>query len=325
MKIVFAGTPPFAATALDAIAAAGHEVALVLTQPDRPAGRGQRLQASAVKQLALTRRLAVLQPAGLRLDGRHADQAAAAQNALQRAEPEVAVVAAYGLILPRWMLELPRHGCLNIHASLLPRWRGAAPIQRAIETGDGETGITIMRMDEGLDTGSTCLVGRIPIDAADTSASLHDRLAALGATLIVQALARLDRGTLSCAPQPADGVTYAAKIDKRESAIDWRLPAVAIERRVRAFDPAPGVHLRLGGESVKLWRAAVRPGRADASPGQVVSTLPDALVVACGDGALELLELQRPGGRRLPTRQALAQTAPALGSRLTQDNAPQPD
>ena len=172
MKIVFAGTPPFAAAALEAIAAAGHDVALVLTQPDRPAGRGQRLQASAVKQLALARALAVLQPAGLRLDGRHAEQAAAAQRALLQAAPDVAVVAAYGLILPRWLLDLPRHGCLNIHASLLPRWRGAAPIQRAIAAGDAETGITIMRMEEGLDTGPACLTERTPITAADTGATL---------------------------------------------------------------------------------------------------------------------------------------------------------
>lgn len=316
MKIVFAGTPAFAAVALEAIVAARHEVSLVLTQPDRPAGRGQRLQASAVKQVALARQLPVLQPAGLRLDGRHAEQAAAAQRALQQAAPDVAVVAAYGLILPRWMLELPRHGCLNIHASLLPRWRGAAPIQRAIEAGDRETGITIMRMEEGLDTGPACLVGRAAIGPDDTSALLHDRLAALGATLIVQALSALDRGALHCEPQPADGVTYAAKIDKRESAIDWRHSAAAIGRRLRAFDPVPGMHLRFGAESIKVWRAEVRPVVANAAPGQVVSTLPDELVVACGEEALALLELQRPGGRRLPTRLALGQAAPPLGSLL---------
>jgi methionyl-tRNA formyltransferase len=322
LKVVFAGTPPFAAAALEAIAAAGHQVLLVLTQPDRPAGRGQRLQASAVKQLAIARQITVLQPAGLRLDGRHAEQAAATQLALRQAAPDVAVVAAYGLILPRWVLDLPRHGCLNIHASLLPRWRGAAPIQRAIEAGDTETGITIMRMDEGLDTGPTCLAGRLSIGAADTSASLHERLAALGATLIVEALHRLAEGALPCQPQAAEGVVYAAKIDKRESAIDWRHPAAAIERRLRAFDPAPGMHLRLGAEAVKVWRAAVRPAAAGATPGQVLSTLPGPLVVACGEGALELLELQRPGGRRLPAAQAWAHGAPALGAMLADAGLP---
>ena len=309
------------AVALEAIIAAGHDVPWVLTQPDRPAGRGLQLQASAVKQLALARQLAVMQPAGMRLDGRYAEQAAAARLALQQAAPDVTVVAAYGLILPRWMLELPQHGCLNIHASVLPRWRGAAPIQRAIEAGDSETGITIMRMEEGLDTGPTCLVERTPIRPDDTGTSLHHRLAAMGAALIVRALAQLARGELSCHPQPVEGVSYATKIDKRESAIDWQQSAAAIERRLRAFDPMPGMHLRLGAESFKVWRASVRPGVANGTPGQVVSSLPGALVVACGEDALELLELQRPGGRRLPVRQALGQSVPPVGSQLIHDIA----
>ena len=325
MKIVFAGTPPFAAAALEAILAAGHEVSLVLTQPDRPAGRGLQLRASAVKQLAISRQLTVIQPAGLRLDGRHAEQAAAARLAVRQTAPDVVVVAAYGLILPRWMLELPDHGCLNIHASLLPRWRGAAPIPRAIEAGDTETGITIMRMDEGLDTGAACLVERTPIAPDETGASLHDRLSAMGAALIVRALEQLARGALICRPQAPDGVTYAAKVEKRESTIDWQQAAEVIERRLRAFDPVPGMHLRLGGESVKVWRAIVRAGAADSRPGEVVSSLPGPLVVACGERALELLEVQRPGGRRLPVHEALAHAAPRLGSRLTQDFSAHPD
>ncbi|MFO1219094.1 MAG: methionyl-tRNA formyltransferase [Burkholderiaceae bacterium] len=325
MKIVFAGTPPFAAAALRAIVAAGHEVALVLTQPDRPAGRGQKLQASAVKELALKLGIAVLQPAGLRLDGKHAADAAQAKQTLEAVAPDVAVVAAYGLILPGWVLALPRHGCLNIHASLLPRWRGAAPIQRAIEAGDAETGITIMQMDTGLDTGEACLARALPIAPGDTSATLHDRLAGVGAELVVDALARLAQGRLPHAPQRAEGVTYANKIDKREAAIDWRASAAAIERRLRAFDPFPGASFQLGGETIKAWRGAVRPGVVGAEPGRIVSTLPGALTVACGEGCLELLELQRPGGKRLPARLCLAQNPPEAGLRLPCPNGDRPD
>jgi len=315
MRLAFAGTPAFAATALQAIVAAGHDVALVLTQPDRPAGRGLKLQASPVKTVATRHGLALAQPAGLRLDGRSARDAQAAQRALEMAAPEVMVVAAYGLILPPWLLALPRLGCINIHASLLPRWRGAAPIQRAIEAGDRETGITIMQMDAGLDTGDVLSTHPMPIAPEDTSTTLHDRLAALGARAVVDALAQLGGGALHRSPQSAEGVTYAHKIDKREAALDWRAGADVLERRVRAFDPFPGATFIDRGTTMKLWRAAVRPG-ASGAPGQVLSTLPGPLVVACGEGALELCELQRPGGRRLPAAQCYLAGAPRPGQRL---------
>jgi methionyl-tRNA formyltransferase len=305
LRVAFAGTPTFAALALAAIRAAGHIVPLVLTQPDRPAGRGLKLHASPVKQFALEHGLAVAQPQGLRLDGRFAADAAAARDALQAVQPEVLVVAAYGLILPRWLLELPRLGCLNIHASLLPRWRGAAPIQRAIEAGDAETGITIMQMDAGLDTGDMLLAEREPIRSDDTSAMLHERLAALGARLVVQALTDAARGSLRPTRQPAEGVTYAHKLTKVEGAIDWQRPAPDIERRLRAFDPQPGCHFELDGETVKLWRARVSAGFG-AAPG-AVEIRDGAVYVTCGDGqALELLELQRPGGRRTSAAAFLA-------------------
>jgi methionyl-tRNA formyltransferase len=315
MRIAFAGTPQFAATALQALLAAGHEIALVLTQPDRPAGRGMKLQPSAVKALAEQHRVPIAQPVGLRLDGRHSAEAQAAHDALRTASPDAIVVAAYGLILPDWVLSLPRLGCINIHASLLPRWRGAAPIQRAIEAGDTETGITIMQMDAGLDTGPMLRMRRTAIEADDTAARLHDRLAAVGGELIVETLSLLDRGELSPTPQPNDGITYAHKIDKREAALDWRNSAVSLERRVRAFDPFPGATLVDHEQAVKVWRTAVdTAGRG--APGEVLSTLPGALRVACGDGALELLELQRPGGRRVAAQQAFPAGAPALGQRF---------
>ena len=315
MRLAFAGTPAFAAAALQAIVAAGHDVALVLTQPDRPAGRGLKMQPSPVKTVATQKGLALLQPAGLRLDGRFSTDALAARRALQSAAPDVTVVAAYGLILPPWLLALPRLGCINIHASLLPRWRGAAPIQRAIEAGDRETGISIMQMDPGLDTGDLLSTHAMPIAPDDTGTTLHDRLAALGASAIVDALARLGRDELRRTPQPADGVTYAHKIDKHEAVLDWRAAAALLERRVRAFDPFPGATLTDRGNTLKVWRAAVRAGTGSA-PGQVLSTLPGPLVVACGEGALELCVLQRPGGRRLPAAQCFPAGAPALGQRL---------
>ena len=294
MRIAFAGTPEFAAAALQALIAAGHQVALVLTQPDRPAGRGLKLQPSAVKAVATAHGLPLAQPRSLRLDGKYPDDADAARQALQAAAPELMVVAAYGLILPRWVLDLPPRGCLNIHGSVLPRWRGAAPIHRAIEAGDSTTGITIMQMDEGLDTGDMLLVETLPITADDTTATLHDKLAAQGARLIVQALVA---PALQRQPQPQDGVTYAHKIDKAEAPIDWRLPAAVIERRVRAFDPFPGASFDAGGETVKLWRAEVQPGTG--RPGEVLAATPEQVVVACGDGALALRQVQRPGGRRI--------------------------
>jgi methionyl-tRNA formyltransferase len=302
LRVAFAGTPPFAAAALRAIVEAGFAVPLVLTQPDRPAGRGLKLQASAVKVLAQQRGLALAQPRSLKLDGRWPDDARAARDALAGAAADVLVVAAYGLILPGWVLGLPRLGGINIHASLLPRWRGAAPIQRAIEAGDAETGITIMQMDVGLDTGDILRRHPLPIAPGDTAASLTDRLARLGAEAIVAALQALQRGPLPRTPQPAAGVTYAAKVDKAEAAIDWRRPAAEIERRVRAFDPFPGAGFACGAEGVKLWRAGVVSAAA-APPGRVLDLGGGRRAVACGEGALELLELQRPGGRRLPAAQ----------------------
>jgi methionyl-tRNA formyltransferase len=312
MRVAFAGTPAFAAQALAAIHQAGHEIPLVLTQPDRPAGRGLQLQPSAVKALALTHGTPLTQPRSLRLDGRYPDDAGAARAALEAAQPDVMVVAAYGLILPTWALELPRLGCLNIHGSILPRWRGAAPIQRAIEAGDAETGITIMQMDAGLDTGDMLLLSTAPITADDTAATLHDRLADLGARLIVQTLGQLGAGPLPRTPQPAEGVTYAHKIDKAEAPIDWRRPAAEIERRIRAFDPFPGTALSWQGETVKVWRAAARAGQGE--PGQVLDLGDGIQAIACADGALELVEVQRPGGRRIPARQFL-QSGPGAALR----------
>ena len=312
MRLVFAGTPEFAAQALAALLAAGHTLPLVLTQPDRPAGRGLQLQPSPVKALAQAHGIPVLQPRSLRLDGKFADDAAAARQALALAAPELMVVAAYGLILPAWTLALPQRGCLNIHASLLPRWRGAAPIQRAIAAGDAETGITLMQMDAGLDTGAMLAAATVPITPDDTAASLLPRLSALGAQLTVQTLA----GALpSGVPQPPDGISYADKIDKSEALIDWRAPAEQIERRLRAFDPFPGAHFVLAGQAIKLWRASVvdaMPGL----PGQVLYADASRCVVACGQGALALQSLQRPGGRRQDVATWLQAQPGLLGQRL---------
>jgi methionyl-tRNA formyltransferase len=303
LRVGFAGTPEFARLALAAIAAAGHPVPLVLTQPDRPAGRGLKLQASPVKQLAQQQGLALAQPRSLRLDGKYPEDAAAAQAALQAAQLDVLVVAAYGLILPPWVLEMPRHGCLNIHGSLLPRWRGAAPIQRAIEAGDAQTGITIMQMDAGLDTGDMLLIEPMPITPDDTAATLHDKLAAQGARLIVQALADLAAGRLQPVPQPAQGANYASKIDKAEAPVDWTLPAAVIERRLRAFDPFPGATAEVAGQPLKLWRGRVVPGQGQ--PGERLAVGDGRLVLACGESALELLEVQPPGGKRITAREFL--------------------
>jgi methionyl-tRNA formyltransferase len=273
---------------------------LVLTQPDRPAGRGMKLQPSPVKQFAQAHGIPVAQPRSLRLDGKYPEDAQAAREAIEAARADVMVVAAYGLILPQWVLDAPPQGCLNIHASLLPRWRGAAPIHRAIEAGDTETGITIMQMDAGLDTGDMLLVERLPIAPSDTTASLHDKLAVLGGRLIVEALEMAACGGLPRTPQPAEGVTYAHKIEKAEAAIDWSLPADAIERRIRAFDPFPGAAAQLRGEAVKVWRAnAIVHGRGSVVPGTIVAVDAHGIGVACGQGRLEITELQRPGGKRL--------------------------
>lgn len=308
MRVVFAGTPEFAAVALDALLDAGFTVPLVLTQPDRPAGRGMKLQASSVKQRAVAAGITVAQPQGLKLDGKYAVDAAAAREALLAADADVMVVAAYGLILPQWVLDLPRRGCLNIHASLLPRWRGAAPIHRAIEAGDAETGITIMQMDAGLDTGAMLLIGREAVRPDDTTAVLHDRLAALGGQLIVEAL-QAER--LTATPQPAEGITYAHKIEKAESAIVWTQPAAEIERRLRAFDPFPGGVATLAGEAIKVWRAEAVDGSG--APGEIIAPGP---VVACGEGALRLTELQRAGGKRGPAAAFLQARPIAVGERF---------
>ncbi|QTD45625.1 methionyl-tRNA formyltransferase [Ottowia testudinis] len=318
MKVAFAGTPEFARVALAQLLAAGFKVPLVLTQPDRPAGRGMKLQASPVKQAALDHGIAVAQPRSLRLDGKYPDDAAAAQAALQAAAPDVLVVAAYGLILPQWVLALPRQGCLNIHASVLPRWRGAAPIHRAIEAGDAETGVTIMQMDAGLDTGGMLLLEKWPIGPSATTATLHADLAALGGRLIVETLEMAACGGLRAEPQPAEGVTYAHKIEKHEAAIDWSQPAAVIERRIRAFDPFPGASSTLGGETIKLWRSELDSCSRlpDVRHGQILSINDEGITVACGDGALRLTELQRPGGKRLPARDFLRGFALQPGQRL---------
>jgi methionyl-tRNA formyltransferase len=303
MKVAFAGTPEFAEVALARLHAAGFDIPLVLTQPDRPAGRGLKLAPSPVKAFAQAQGIPVVQPRSLRLDGKYPEDAAQARAALRQASPDVLVVAAYGLILPQWVLDLPPRGCLNIHGSLLPRWRGAAPIHRAVEAGDALTGITIMQMDAGLDTGDMLLKEETPISPDDTTASLHDRLAALGGRLIVEALELAARGGLHATPQPAEGVSYAHKIDKSEAPIDWTQPATVIERRIRAFDPFPGATARCGADTLKLWRAAALPGTA--GPGEVLAVTDEQILVGCGEGLLQLLELQRPGGKRLPARQFL--------------------
>ena len=297
MRLIFAGTPEFAARALDALFAAGHDVALVLTQPDRPAGRGMALQASPVKSLALARGAEVFQPATLRDPE--------AQARLGALGAEAMIVAAYGLILPQAVLDLFPLGCLNIHASLLPRWRGAAPIQRALLAGDAETGVCIMQMEAGLDTGPVLLAEALPIAATDTAGLLHDKLAALGARLIVEALARMP---MPVAIQDEIGVTYAAKIDKAEAEIDWTQPATTIDRQIRAFNPFPGAWTTLAGQTLKIWSAQPMPGAADPAtvPGQVLAVGKDGIVVASGAGCLRLTELQKAGGKRLPVQQFLA-------------------
>jgi methionyl-tRNA formyltransferase len=288
LRVAFAGTPPFAARILEAILEAGHSVPLVLTQPDRPAGRGLKLTASAVCELALAKGLPVAKPATLRTDE--------SRRALLESHPDILVVAAYGLILPASVLAMPPRGCLNVHASLLPRWRGAAPIQRAILAGDLETGVDIMVMEPGLDTGPVLLERRVPIGETDTAGTLAERLAGEGAIAIVQALA--DIGTLVPIPQEQVGVTYATKVDKSEAKIDWREPASTINRRIRAFNPAPGAVTRLSGEALKIWEAVVVPGMK-AAPGMIVGRHRGAPLVACGNEGLALTLIQPAGARRL--------------------------
>ena len=291
MKVIFAGTPDFAAAALKAIAAAGFEIPLVLTQPDRPKGRGMQLALSPVKQAALELGLRVAQPEKLRNN-------AEALQMLKEVEADVMVVAAYGLILPQDVLDTPKHGCLNIHASLLPRWRGAAPIQRAIEAGDAETGVCIMQMDIGLDTGGVVSEHRYAIQPTDTANEVHDALMNLGAAAIVAYLQQLKaEGRLKSVKQPEEGVTYAQKLSKEEARIDWNESAAVIERKIRAFNPVPAAWVEYQGKPMKIWRAEVvaQQGRA----GEVLSCSSDGLIIACGENALKITQLQPSGGKRM--------------------------
>jgi methionyl-tRNA formyltransferase len=308
LRVGFAGTPPFAATALTAILGAGFRVVTVLTRPDRPRGRGLKLTPSAVKSLALERGLALLQPATLN------DQAA--RTELAAAALDVLVVAAYGLILPQPVLAAPRHGCINIHASLLPRWRGAAPIQRALLEGDVQTGISIMQMDAGLDTGALISARAVSIGPRDSAATLTDRLAAVGAEAIVDTLSRLQRdGRVEALPQQEDGASYARKISRDDAAIDWQASALAIDRQVRALDPVPGAFTVLGGKPIKIWSSEPEAGHFG-SPGAVVRADGGNLVIACGEGALAVRELQRAGGRRLNAADFLSGNPIETGTRV---------
>ncbi|MCP8632858.1 methionyl-tRNA formyltransferase [Pseudomonas mosselii] len=289
MRIVFAGTPEFAAEHLKALLDSPYEIVAVYTQPDRPAGRGQKLMPSAVKALAVAHDIPVYQPQTLR----NAD----AQAELAALKPDLMVVVAYGLILPQAVLDIPRLGCINSHASLLPRWRGAAPIQRAVEAGDAESGVTVMRMEAGLDTGPMLLKVVTPISAEDTGGTLHDRLAEMGPPAVVQAIAGLADGSLQGEVQDDALATYAHKLNKDEARIDWSRPAVELERLIRAFNPWPVCHSTLDGESVKVLAANLSTGQG--APGEILSASKDGLVVACGDGALSLTRLQLPGGKAL--------------------------
>ncbi|HUO80920.1 MAG TPA: methionyl-tRNA formyltransferase [Steroidobacteraceae bacterium] len=311
LAVVYAGTPEFAVPALEAIVAAGHRVAAVYTQPDRPAGRGRALAASPVKRRALELGLALRQPATL------ADPAEIA--ALRALAPDVVAVAAYGLLLPPAALAVPRLGCLNIHASLLPRWRGAAPIQRALLAGDAETGVSIMRMEAGLDTGPVYATERLPIGPRDTAGELGARLAALGARALVETLAALEHGAPAAVPQPAEGVSYARKLDKREAPLDWTQPAAALERQVRAFVPWPVAETRWRGAPLRVHAALAVAGAAGAAPGTVVAADAAGLEVATGDGRLRLTQVQVAGRRVVAAAEFArgeARHGPLLGERL---------
>lgn len=308
MRLIFAGTPPFAARALEALHAAGHDIPLVLTQPDRPAGRGLKLTESAVGQTAGRLGLRVEKPSHLKDVSVH--------QLLASMHPDVMVVAAYGLLLPQAVLNIPARGCLNIHGSLLPRWRGAAPVQRAILAGDGETGIGIMQMEAGLDTGPVLLEKRLPIDPTDTSATLFDKLTRLGAEAIVEALARLD--TLNPRAQPTEGVTYAHKITRAEAPLDWQQTATRLDRQIRAFDPFPGAETTFAGTSLKVWKAVpiIASGLKNGPPGTVVDLREEGPVIACGEGFLGLEVVQKPGGRRQPAAEWARGVALLPGQRL---------
>ena len=301
MRVIFAGTPEFARVALAQLHVAGFVVPLVLSQPDRPAGRGMKLQQSAVKQWAQSQNINVAQPRSLRLDGKFREDALAARAAIEAAQADVMVVAAYGLILPQWVLDTPKLGCLNIHASLLPRWRGAAPIHRAIEAGDAETGVSIMQMDAGLDTGDMLLTESLPIAPQDSTESLHDKLAVLGGRLVVEALELAACGGLQPVKQPLEGITYAHKIEKAEALIDWTQSAVAIERRIRAFNPFPGAFGMLGTEAIKIREASLlsAPRPLDALPGQVLAVSDHGVDICAADGVVRAIRLQKAGGKTL--------------------------
>jgi len=306
MRLVFAGTPEFAARALAALIDAGHEVPLVLTQPDRRSGRGMQVSESAVKRLAGLRGLGIFQPSQLR------DEPSLARIAAAR--PDALVVAAYGLILPQSVLDIAPHGAINIHASLLPRWRGAAPIQRALLAGDSRTGITVMQMDAGLDTGPILAQRSLEIAPDEDAGTLHDRLATLGAEMIVAELDAIASGHARPRAQPQEGVTYAHKLDKSETALDWERPALELERVVRAFRPSPGAQSQLRGETIKIWRAAVV--RCRGRPGEVTAAESVGIVVACGEDGLAITELQRAGGRRLSAAELLRGWPIRIGERM---------
>jgi methionyl-tRNA formyltransferase len=307
MRIAFAGTPVFAAIALQNLIDAKFDIALVLTQPDRPAGRGLQESASAVKQLALEHKLALAQPPNLRNDD--------LPEALRASGAHALVVAAYGLILPAAVLYAFPFGCINIHASLLPRWRGAAPIQRAILAGDQETGISIMHMEQGLDTGPVYFSRPVELLAEDSAGSLHDKLAELGGRCIVEALPRIERGELTATPQSGTGITYAHKVIKAEAQIDWQRDALEVDRAVRAFNPYPGAFSQLGGESVKIWRGHIGTA-SGGTPGEVLRCTADTVEVACGSGTFNVTELQKPGGKRLSVGSFLRGATLPAGARF---------
>ncbi len=316
MRVVFAGTPQFAVPALETIAAAGHDIMLVLTRPDRPSGRGLVTGKSAVAETAGRLGIALDQPVTLR--------GSSAQERVRATRPDVMVVVAYGLILPQTVLDIPARGALNIHASLLPRWRGAAPIHRAIEAGDSQTGVSIMQVDAGLDTGPLLLKLPMAISPEESYGTLHDKLSALGAKGIVQALEGIANDRLTPTAQSQDGVTYAAKVEKAEGWLDWSRSAAELERRIRAFDPAPGTHARIHGIDLKIWKACVLRGAADppVPPGSVVKADTDGLDVVCGTDRLRLLVVQRAGGKRTPVADLLRGHAIKSGGRFDVTPAP---
>jgi len=306
-RIIYAGTPDFAVPALRALLDAGENVVAVYTQPDRPAGRGRKLTASPVKQAALEAGIPVFQPLSLRNDE--------AQAELARLVPDLMVVAAYGLLLPKVVLDMPTHGCVNLHASLLPRWRGAAPIQRAIESGDAETGMTLMQMDVGLDTGDMLAKSACPISPDDSAQTLHDRLAAMGATLLMQHLPGLLEGSLKGEVQDEAHVTYAKKLDKAEAVLDWSLPACELARRVMAFNPWPVAETHWKGETLRIWRAVNLNQAVHTAPGNIIATGREGIDVTTGEGVLRIQQLQRPGGKPLLAADFL-NSHPMLGETL---------